>query len=142
MRHAILILCILMFAPCQILRAQPHPADPFDEFFFPPELVMQHQQEINLSQEQRNFIKEEIQKAQQNFTEWQWELQSAMETMRSLVKETQVDEQKVLNQLEEVLKREREIKRAQLSLMIRIKNELTPNQQELLQTLKKKPRPQ
>jgi len=43
-----------------------------------------------------------------------------------------VNEQNVLAQLDKVLDKEREIKRTQLALMIRIKNKLTPDQQDRL----------
>jgi Spy/CpxP family protein refolding chaperone len=50
----------------------------------------------------------------------------------SLVKQPRVDEQQVLAQLEKVLALEREIKRAQVTLLVRIKNNLTPEQQAKL----------
>jgi len=45
------------------------------------------------------------------------------------VKQPRVDEQQVLAQLEKVLAAEREIKKEQVTLLVRIKNELTPEQQ-------------
>jgi Spy/CpxP family protein refolding chaperone len=50
-----------------------------------------------------------------------------------------VDEQQVLAQLEKLLAAEREIKRAQVTLLVRIKNKLTPEQQEKLSELRGKP---
>jgi hypothetical protein len=48
-----------------------------------------------------------------------------------------VDEAKVLEQVDRVLGVERDVKRAQLSLMIRIKNLLTQRQQEQLGALRR-----
>jgi len=53
-----------------------------------------------------------------------------------LVKPASVDESAVLAQLDKVLAAEREIKRTQLTLMIRIKNKLTAQQQSLLEELR------
>jgi len=58
--------------------------------------------------------------------------------MASLVKQPRVDEPQVLAQLEKVLAIEREIKRAQVALLVRIKNNLTPEQQTKLLEIRNK----
>jgi Spy/CpxP family protein refolding chaperone len=50
-----------------------------------------------------------------------------------------VDESQTLAQLEKVLAAEREIKREQVTLLVRIKNKLTPEQQGKLLELRNKP---
>jgi len=62
-----------------------------------------------------------------------------METLVSQLKQQTVDEQQVLAQLDKVLDLEREIKRAQMGLMVRIKNKLTREQQARLRQLRDKP---
>ena len=121
---------------------QPPPPDPIGENLFPPELVMQYQQAIGLSEEQRDSIKAEIQKAQARFTDLQWQLQSEVETMASLLKAPRADEQQTLAQLDKILGLERELKRAQFTLVVRIKNILSPEQQARLRELKNRQRPQ
>jgi Spy/CpxP family protein refolding chaperone len=54
-------------------------------------------------------------------------------------KQPHADEQQVLAQLEKVLAAEREIKRPQVMLLVRIKNKLTPEQQGKLSELWSKP---
>ncbi len=129
------LLCAILFSITVPLQAQ-QPFDPIGDALFPPELVMQHQQAIGLTVDQKNFIIAETQRAQARFTELQWQLQQAMETMGLLVNQQQVDEPKVLAQLERVLIIEREIKRTQFSLMIRIRNTLTSEQRARLQEIK------
>ncbi len=139
MKLRVYVLCVLLLFICRATAwAQQPPADPFGENLFPPELVMQHQQAIGLTEEQRNFIKAEIQKAQTRFTELQWQLQNEVETMVSLVKEQRADEQQVLDQLDRILNLEREIKRTHFTLIVRIKNRLTPEQQARLREIKNK----
>ncbi len=115
------------------------PPDPVGDNLFPPELVMAHQNEIGLRPEQKTYIRQEIAKAQSVFTERQWELQDAMEALGDLLGEPQVSEEQVLAQLEKVLQAEREIKRTQMTLMVRIKNKLTPEQQGRLKELRPRP---
>jgi Spy/CpxP family protein refolding chaperone len=119
----------------------PHPPgpDPFGQNLFPPEMVMQHRQALGLTDEQKNGIREELLKASTRFTELQWQMQDEMETMVGLTKGPAVDEQRVLSQLDKILTIEREVKRTQLSLSIRIKNKLTPEQQTRLQELRHRP---
>ena len=52
--------------------------------------------------------------------------------MGKLLQGTQVDEAQVLEEVDRILNLEREIKKAQISLMVRIKNTLTPAQQTKL----------
>ncbi|HJQ70980.1 MAG TPA: hypothetical protein VKA70_18535 [Blastocatellia bacterium] len=112
--------------------------DPIGESLIPPDLVLRHQQEIGLTAEQKEFIKSEILRAQLRFTELQLQLADEAEAMIALVKQERVDEQQTLAVLDKILGIEREIKRAQFLLVIRIKNRLTPEQQARLQELKGK----
>ncbi len=131
---------LLAAGPVFAQRGQPPPGpDPIGENLFPPELIMAHQEAIGLRPEQKSYIREEIRKAQGQFTDLQWQLQDSMEALGSLLKPNTVDEPAVLAQLDKVLATEREIKRAQISLMVRIKNKLTPEQQARLRELRGRP---
>lgn len=61
--------------------------------------------------------------------------------MAGLMKQDHPDEKKVLTQLDKLLDIENEIKRLHLTSMIRIKNILTPEQQNKLREMKKQDRP-
>ena len=113
--------------------------DPIAGQWFPHELVMQYHQEINLTAEQSKSVRDEIQKAQAKFLDMQWDMQSEKEKLVLLLKARPVDESAALAQLDKVLEREREIKRVQISLLIRIKNQLTAEQQNQLMELRRKP---
>ena len=99
---------------------------------FPPELVMQHQTEIGLQDSQRAALTSAIQQAQTKFMDTQWKLAAEGEKMGRLLQGPQVDETAVLDEVDRILNLEREIKRAQVGLMVRIKNTLTPQQQAKL----------
>lgn len=113
--------------------------DPIAQNLFPPELVMKYRQDINLSEGQSKAIKEAIQKAQAKFLDMQWDMQSETEKLVQLLKARPVDESAVLAQVDQVLNREREIKKTQISLLVRIKNQLTEEQQNKLMELRRKP---
>ncbi len=110
----------------------PGPGEDWARSFFPPELVMQHQTEIGLQDSQRASLTSAIQQAQGKFMDTQWKLSAESEKMSRLLQGAQVDEAAVLDEVDRILNLEREIKRAQVALMVRIKNTLTPTQQAKL----------
>jgi Heavy-metal resistance len=148
-----------LFLATTVLRAQdprgpgcviggvPHPPnecgpgrpgeDPLARYLFPPELVMANQQAIGLTESQRNQLQEAMMNAQGKFIGLQFKMTSEVETLQRLLQPSNVDESKVLEQVDRVLAVEREIKRAQLSLVIRIKNLLTEKQQAQLAALRR-----
>jgi Spy/CpxP family protein refolding chaperone len=132
-------MCVAAMFAAGTAGGQQPDQDPIGQSFFAPELVIQHQEAIGLSAEQKDSFKAEIRQAQLKFTELQWKLQDEMEKLISLVKQPRVDEQQALAQLEKVLAAEREIKKEQVTLLVRIKNKLTPEQQSKLAELRGKP---
>ena len=140
MRSKLLLPTLLLLFNTATLGAQDPPSDPLGENMFPPELVMQHQQALGLTEEQKTLLKTELRQAQARFTELQWQLQDEMEKMVELVKQDRVDESQTLAQLDKILNLEHEIKRAQIALLVRIKNRLSPEQQVKLREIRSKPR--
>ena len=110
----------------------PEGEDPLSRYLYPPDKVIGHSQQIGLDEAQRNGIRNEVHKAQEKFLDLQFELQSEGEKLARLLQEKPVDETKVLAQVDRVLALEKDVKRAQVSLLVRIKNLLTPAQQTKL----------
>ena len=131
-----LTLGFLLLFPAGLFAQQAPGPDPVGEALFPPDLVMAHQKAIGLDEVQKNALRSEILKAQSRFTELQWQLQDNMDTLVALLKQNPVDESQVLAQLDKLLGVEREMKRAQMALMVRIKNKLTVEQQARLRQLR------
>ncbi|HXO37213.1 MAG TPA: periplasmic heavy metal sensor [Candidatus Acidoferrum sp.] len=113
--------------------------DPIAQALFPPELIMKYRQEINLDEGQSKAMKEAIQKAQTKFLDMQWDMQSEAEKLIKLLKARPVDESAVMAQMDQVLNRERDIKKAQISLLVHLKNLLSEPQQNKLTDLRQKP---
>jgi Spy/CpxP family protein refolding chaperone len=112
------------------------PGDPLAESIFPPDMIMQHQRELGLTDDQKTFMRGEIQRTTTRFNELQWQLQDQMEALHETVKGNSINEQLALSQLDKVLESEREIKRLHMEMAIRIKNKLTPDQQTKLQSFR------
>lgn len=118
----------------------PHPPpanpDPLAHLMFPPDMIMGHARQLNLTDEQKAFMRSEIQKTTATFQDLQWKLQDQMELLQETMKSTSVNEAQALAQLDKVLDIEREIKRLHIGLAVRLKNRLTPEQQEQLHKMR------
>lgn len=148
MRKLMLVVLLAAAAPLTAQQPQTPQARPpqgapgpdlFGKYLFPPELIMQRQQAIGVTDAQRDQIRGEIQKAQSTFTDVQWRLAGQAEKMEKLLQGTQIDEGRVLAQVDSVLTLERQIKRAQIALLVRIHNALTEQQQARLRQLRASP---
>jgi len=121
------------------VQAQQQPGlqeDPLFETLFPPDLIMQHRRAIGLTDEQRDAISQMIQELQGRVVRLQWELLDEVQQLREVMGASRVELDRALDQLNEVLDTEREIKQAHLEMLVRIKNLLTPEQQEGLARLR------
>jgi len=148
----VFLITIIIFGTCAVVSAQqpppqdgpsqqmqqrmPPPPPDLADAMFPPEMIMQHARELNLTAEQKAFMRDEIQKTTTRFNDLQWQLQDAMEALHETMKGNQVNEQQALAQLNKVLDAEREIKTLHMGMAIRIKNKLTPDQQMKLQAMR------
>ena len=130
---AALALCIVTAAAAQQAPqpSQP-PDDPLARVLFPPELVMQHQQDIGLRAEQRVTITKAIQDFQSKVVDLQWRMQDQSQRLATLLDKPAVDQAAALAQVDEVLGVEREVKRAHITLLIQFKNTLSAEQQAKL----------
>ncbi len=110
--------------------------DPLGGTLFPPEIVLRHAVELRLEATQVDAIKREIQHVQPLFLDRQLDLQAELGKLRVLLAPAQVDEDAALAQLDRILELEREVKRAQIGLLVRIKNLLGAEQQRRLEQLR------
>lgn len=139
MKRKVTLLLILLALTTFALADALSQDDPISSSLFPPEMVMKYQQQIGLDENQQTAIKDEIHKAQTKFLDFQWQMQAETEKMVKLLQAQPVDETKVLAQADKVMDLEREVKKTQLSLLVRIKNSLTAQQQSKLTELRSKP---
>lgn len=135
------VLCLLLVITYSPLAAENHPTDPLAENLFPPELVMQRQSDIGLTDEQREAILSTMNQAHGRFTQMHEQLQKEVQALGELLKNERVDEEAALAQFDKIQSRERKIKRTHLELVIGIKNKLTAAQQTKLQEFKKQMAP-
>lgn len=120
--------------PAQVATAEGDP--PFMRHLFPPELVMRNQHEVGLTAAQREVITAAIRETQGNVLEIQWAMQDEARKLGELFAAEQIDLEQALAQVSKVLDLEEQVKKAHLGLLIRIRNELTPEQRRRLDELR------
>jgi Spy/CpxP family protein refolding chaperone len=128
-----------LLLPIALSAQQPPPQpqdDPIGRYLFPPELIMAHSQDLGLQDKDRVAIKNEVQKAQSKFFDLQWQAKEETDKMVKLLQQSPADETKILDQADRVMALERDIKRTHLTLLVRLRNLLTPDQQAKLQRLR------
>lgn len=135
---AIALLTLFLVTPAGA-GAQTPPPDPFRDVLIPPDVVMSHQQELGLSDAQRTEIQSDVLIAQGHFMRWQGQLAAATAKLVDILRRSPVDQTKALAQMDAVLDLERDVKHAQLTLMIQLKNALTPQQQATARKLEPGP---
>lgn len=128
------LLALASAAPAQSPKPE---EDPLARLLFDPQLVLKFASELSLQAAQRTSIINSIQAAQRDMLERQLEIAERHQELIKSVESLRVDEVAALAKADRVMELEREIKRSQLQLLIRIKNALTQQQQDRLRELRK-----
>lgn len=121
-------------APAQSARPD---EDPLAKLLFDPQLVLKFASELSLQAAQRTSIVNAIKAAQGEILDRQLEMAERHQELVKSMEALRVDESAALAQADRVMELERDMKRAQLQLLIRIKNALTQQQQDRLRELRK-----
>jgi Spy/CpxP family protein refolding chaperone len=110
----------------------------FSQHLYAPELIMQNQGRLRITESQREAILQEISKVQATATQVQWRVSEESEKLNQLLERENVQESEVLAQADRLMNGETAVKRAQLSMLIRIRNLLTPEQRSMLRAMRRR----
>jgi|GEM_PF-1000528 len=110
----------------------------FSQHLYPPELIMQNQGRLRITESQREAILQEIYKVQATAAQVQWRVSDESEKLNQLLGRENVQESEVLAQADRMMTWEIAVKRAQLTMLIRIRNLLTPEQKSMLRDLRRR----
>jgi hypothetical protein len=109
----------------------------FSQQLYPPELIMQHQSRLRMRDVQRDSILREISRLQATATQAQWQIADESTQLNDLLARERVSESEVLARADRMMSLETSVKRAQLQMLVRIRNLLTEEQREILRTLRR-----
>jgi len=117
----------------------PAPREPLSALesrLFPAELVMENKAAIALLPAQQEAITKELDRTQSDLVKLQWQLQTEKDKLVEVLGAAKVDEAKSRQAAESLMKAENAIKASHLGMLVRIKNVLTPAQQDQLRALR------
>jgi Spy/CpxP family protein refolding chaperone len=118
------------------LRAQSPLIDPVGSKLFPPDFIAANAQAISLSEPQQQKLRAAVEQVQARFSELGPRVRQEAGTFGKLIDQAGVDRSAVLAQFEKIQDVERELKRAQLELMLDLRSMLSEEQRAALTRLK------
>ncbi len=110
-------------------------SDVFRGKLFPPSLILEHQDELELSREQFTSIREAVVQVQADVAEHEWDMREAYLRIMDELDAEPIDEERVIEIANEALLAENEIKKKQMAMLIRVRNILTDEQVAYLRSL-------
>ena len=135
MKHLLALFFILSagFAHGQVATSIGPGQDLFQRNLYSADKVMGMREELDLTDAQVANIKKAYSKNAGEFSTLKWDLDEATSKLKDLLNSPKIDQVAVQKQMDAVLKLENQLKKMQLDNLVAIKNELTEEQQKILQ---------
>ena len=112
--------------------------EPKDDVFkgklFAPNVILEHQAELELSKQQFTEIKKAVVDVQANVAEHEWNVREAYQNILAELDRTPIDQEQVLEHVDAALRAENEVKKLQVAMLIQLKNLLTAEQVAYLES--------
>ncbi len=122
---AMTLICTM--SPSAFAQQNANP-DPFNGRLFAPNIILEKQNELGLTDEQLQQIRELVISTQTTVTEHQWDMREAYRDVMADLDAATIDESVVAGKIQLVLETENKVKLAQMSMLIRLRNLLTEEQ--------------
>jgi Spy/CpxP family protein refolding chaperone len=130
---ALALVFVIAAAPLSAQGApEKHQSFDYARYLYSPGTVMKRQRELALTDVQQLAVQTAMRQAQTAYFDLQWRLNAEEERLSTVLQGKSLNESEVLAQVGRVLALEREIKLVQMTLLVRIKNILTPAQRAQL----------
>ena len=110
--------------------------DVFKGKLFAPNIILEHQGELDLTKEQYTAIKAAVVEVQSNVAGHEWDLRQAYVQVLANLDESPIDEKKVLKSVRLALQAENNVKQLQVAMLIKLRNLLTDDQAAYLRSVR------
>jgi hypothetical protein len=134
MKNGILVLLAAMSLGSGIASAADPKMDVFKGKLFAPNIILEHQAELNLNKQQFTAIRNAVVEVQGNMAGFEWDLREAYLKLMAELDKAPIDEKRVLEYASAAMLAENEVKKQQMLMLIRLRNLLTDEQIEFLQS--------
>lgn len=109
--------------------------DVFKGKLFPPNVILEHQAELELSKAQFTDIRAAVVEVQAGVAEHEWDMREAYQALMLELDKSPIDEDRVLKHANVALLAENQVKKKQMTMLVRLKNLLTADQIRYLETV-------
>ena len=130
----ILVAAVAVFSIGIAMAAGPK-EDVFKGKLFPPNVILENQEELGLSKEQFTKIRAAVVEVQGNVAEYEWDMREAYMKLMTELDQSPVDEDRVLEHANTALLAENQVKKQQMRMLVRLKNLLTAEQIAYLESI-------
>lgn len=128
-------ICLFLITSVALAQGQGNQKDVFKGKLFPPNIILEHQDELNLSKEQFTAIRAAVVEVQSNVAEHEWDLREAYQRVLSELDDSPIDTDAVLDNVDAALLAENQVKKLQVRMLIRLRNLLTDEQVAYLRSV-------
>lgn len=109
--------------------------DVFKGKLFPPNIILEHQTELELSKAQFTAIRKAVVEVQAGVAEHEWDMREAYQALMKELDKVPIDEGRVLELATDALLAENQVKKKQMGMLVRLKNLLSEEQVSYLESL-------
>ena len=136
MKKGLLILLACTCLGVTAVSAKEPKDDVFKGKLFAPNVILENQAELGLSKQQFTDIRRAVVDVQANVAEHEWDVREAYQNILAELDKTPIDQEQVLEHVDAALRAENEVKKLQVAMLIELKNLLTDEQVDYLQSLR------
>ena len=128
-------LCLVLLSSIATAQGVGQQKDVFKGKLFAPNIILENQDALDLNKEQFTAIRAAVVEVQGSVAEHEWDLREAYMKVLADLDEVPIDEDKVMENVEAALLAENKVKQLQVTMLIRLRNLLTDEQVQYLQSL-------
>ena len=128
--------CLVLLTTAANAQGIGQQKDVFKGKLFAPNIILENQDALGLSKEQFTAIKTAVVAVQAGVAEHEWDLREAYMKVMADLDEVPVNEEKIMTNVQAALLAENQVKKMQVTMLIRLRNLLTDEQIQYLQGLR------
>ena len=136
MKKGLLLLVGVALLATGAAQAAGPKGDPFQGKLFPPNVILEHREQLGLSKQQFTDIRRAVVEVQANVAEYEWDVAEAYQQLMAELDSAPIDEAAVLEYVSAALKAENEVKKLQVGMLVRLRNLLTEEQIAYLESIR------
>jgi hypothetical protein len=134
-KKGLVLLLVVASLGIGLVNAAEPQKDVFKGKLFPPNVILEHQTELELSKAQFTDIRAAVVEVQAGVAEHEWDMREAYQALMLELDKTPIDETRVLEHANMAMLAENEVKKKQMAMLVRLKNLLTAEQVRYLEAI-------